>query len=271
MGTRTCFVDCFLFNDELDLLEFRLHEHDSFVDLFIIVECEKTFSGKQKPIYAQENKERFAKWNHKIVYVSFDLPKPMHGFGLENYSREIGLKKIQELVLNGTIKKDAIISAVSDVDEIYDEDIIKDILPKITKEYVVRPMLRFHYYSLSIGRPSMPYWTPQKRLKLFTCDTLIEYTLDELSKLPHKDVHKIGWHLSYFGGVDVVIKKLSEFSHCSMESVKECIHNRDLVKHRLENGIDILGRSHEKLEFVTPEKVPKCVDILHMYELDIFM
>ncbi len=40
------FVDCFIFNDELDLLEFRLEEHDPFVDLFILVESTKTFSGK---------------------------------------------------------------------------------------------------------------------------------------------------------------------------------------------------------------------------------
>ncbi len=60
--------DVFRFFNELDLLELRLNILDAHVDYFVLVEATKTFSGLDKPLYYQENKERFAKWNHKIIH-----------------------------------------------------------------------------------------------------------------------------------------------------------------------------------------------------------
>ena len=41
--------DCFLFFNELELLEVRLNEMASFVDKFVIVEASETFRGAPKP------------------------------------------------------------------------------------------------------------------------------------------------------------------------------------------------------------------------------
>jgi hypothetical protein len=57
--------DSFLFRGELDLLEFRLTELDSFVDRFIIAEVN---SNKKDSIYLKE-KERFKKWKNKISHI----------------------------------------------------------------------------------------------------------------------------------------------------------------------------------------------------------
>ena len=38
--------DCFIFNDELDLLELRLKFLEDTVDYFVLVESERTLSGK---------------------------------------------------------------------------------------------------------------------------------------------------------------------------------------------------------------------------------
>ncbi len=61
--------DCFTFFNELDLLELRLTELDDVVDYFVIVEASKTFSGKEKPFYFLENKQRYKKWLKKIIYI----------------------------------------------------------------------------------------------------------------------------------------------------------------------------------------------------------
>ena len=53
--------DCFIFYNELDLLEIRLKTLDSVVDHFVLVEATKTHRGKDKPLYFEENKERFKK------------------------------------------------------------------------------------------------------------------------------------------------------------------------------------------------------------------
>ena len=43
--------DCFLFFNELDLLEIRLNELDEVVDYFVIVEGESTFQSKPKELF----------------------------------------------------------------------------------------------------------------------------------------------------------------------------------------------------------------------------
>ena len=63
------FYDCFLFNNELDLLEIRLKYLWDVVDTFVIVEADATFAGKEKPLHFEENKERFKWAESKIKHV----------------------------------------------------------------------------------------------------------------------------------------------------------------------------------------------------------
>jgi hypothetical protein len=62
--------DCFLFNNELELLRLRLSELYSCVDYFVICECAVTFSGVKKPLYYLENKILFESFQDKIKGTS---------------------------------------------------------------------------------------------------------------------------------------------------------------------------------------------------------
>src|SRR5689334_20509145 len=62
-------IDCFTFFNELDLLEFRLKLLDAHVDHFVLAESNITHSGQPKPFYFEENKKRFDRWLHKIIYL----------------------------------------------------------------------------------------------------------------------------------------------------------------------------------------------------------
>lgn len=64
--------DCFPFFNELDLLEIRLNELNDVVDYFVLVESTKTHTGKEKPLYFEENKERFRLFSDKIIHVVVD-------------------------------------------------------------------------------------------------------------------------------------------------------------------------------------------------------
>ena len=64
--------DCFLFLNELDLLEIRLNELDEVVDIFVIVEFNRTFSNIPKSYYYDDNKNRFKKF-HKKIRHSFQM------------------------------------------------------------------------------------------------------------------------------------------------------------------------------------------------------
>lgn len=61
-------LDAVLMSSELDLLEIRLNELDSVVDYFLIVESNATFTGLRKETHFALNRDRFSKFQHKIVY-----------------------------------------------------------------------------------------------------------------------------------------------------------------------------------------------------------
>ena len=68
--------DCFIFFNELDLLEIRLKTLDKVVDYFVLVEADKTHRGKKKPLYYEKNKKRFKRWEKKIIHIIVkDMPK----------------------------------------------------------------------------------------------------------------------------------------------------------------------------------------------------
>ncbi|KAF9572003.1 hypothetical protein EC968_010480 [Mortierella alpina] len=56
-------------NDELEMLEIRVNELASVVDVFFILEAEYTFSGKPKPLYFSDHETRFRQFRDKIIHV----------------------------------------------------------------------------------------------------------------------------------------------------------------------------------------------------------
>ena len=65
-------VDCFMFNNELDMLELRLLNHDQFADWMVIVESPTTHSGYSKPLVFQQasDQQRFSRFG--IPTMCFD-------------------------------------------------------------------------------------------------------------------------------------------------------------------------------------------------------
>ena len=44
-------IDCFIFYNEIDILNYRINTYSDLVDYFIIVESKYTFSGNEKELY----------------------------------------------------------------------------------------------------------------------------------------------------------------------------------------------------------------------------
>ena len=67
--------DSFRFFNELDLLEIRFNLLYDKVDHFVITECPYTIMGDEKPLYYLENKDRFSKFNDKVIHdIMEDIP-----------------------------------------------------------------------------------------------------------------------------------------------------------------------------------------------------
>ena len=65
-------VDCFIFYNELDLLEYRLNVLWDIVSFFVICEASTTFIGNSKEYYLENS--RFDSYRSKIIQLKIDLP-----------------------------------------------------------------------------------------------------------------------------------------------------------------------------------------------------
>lgn len=104
--------DCFTFYNELDLLEIRLDELSNSVDIFVIVEANVTFQGKDKPLYFYDNRRRFAKYADKIRHVVVEDVAAID----DPWQREWAQRNAIKRGLGDAEDGDSVI--VSDVDEI---------------------------------------------------------------------------------------------------------------------------------------------------------
>ncbi|MDE7275622.1 MAG: glycosyl transferase GT17 family protein, partial [Lachnospiraceae bacterium] len=64
--------DCIPFFNELDILKLRLQVLAPYVDRFVIEESAVTFSGEPKPMIFAQNREMFAEFGDKILYVAVE-------------------------------------------------------------------------------------------------------------------------------------------------------------------------------------------------------
>lgn len=111
--------DCFPFFNELDLLDIRLNVLAPYVDKFVISEAAKTHTGKDKPLYFEENRERFKKFEEKIIYIRTEFPSEIanNPWECENYQRNALARGLEHASTDDWI-------ILSDLDEIPDPDAI---------------------------------------------------------------------------------------------------------------------------------------------------
>lgn len=228
---------------------------DPYVDCFILSEATKTFSGLDKPLYYQENKERFEKFNHKIIHnIVEDTTSP----DLHPYQRDVFQKdNIKKVVLDNVSDEDAIIW--SDVDEVPNLNAIEQIESFFEKNAI------FHFAQencmgylnlVEVGgiiRAMTSDWDYEDRprwlgTKMFGKSILEKYTLSELrSKQEKESNYRIfpgGWHWSYVGseGLSVeerVLKKIECAAHSEL--------NTQQIKNnvaRVKDNKDPLGRDY---------------------------
>jgi beta-1,4-mannosyl-glycoprotein beta-1,4-N-acetylglucosaminyltransferase len=248
-------VDVFPFFNELDILDIRLNLLDPYVDCFIISEATKTFSGLEKPLYFEENKERFSKFSHKIIHnIVEDTTSP----DLHPYQRDVFQKdNIKKVILENVSDDDVIIW--SDVDEVPNPEAIEELDTYFQQNAI------FHFAQencmgylnlVEVGgiiRAMTPDWDYEDRprwmgTKVFGKSILEKYTLSELrSKQENERNYRIfpgGWHWSYVGseGLSVeerVLKKIECAAHSEL--------NNDQIKQnvaRVKDNKDPLGRDY---------------------------
>lgn len=205
--------DCFTFFNELDLLEIRLNILDPHVDFFVLCESTETFSGKPKPLYYQENKDRFAKWNHKIIHHVVGTYEIGNSFDRAAYQKD----SIREALKN-CLPEDIIY--YGDVDEIW-------------KPQTEEGKLRQINYCYHLNNQSSEEWQGTN-----VCKYKNLYNLNELRANHDVVLDDGGWHFTNMGGADQIRKKLEAYDH------QEFNHDsiKSQIEERMANGEDYVGR-----------------------------
>lgn len=220
--------DCFLFFNELELLEIRLNEHSPFIDRFVLVEANKTFSGKEKPLYFNENKELFSKFLDKIKHVIVDdMPITEDHWSRDRHQRNS--------IMNGLVgcsNDDSII--VSDVDEIIKADIFKSYnrFVDIGNDFYTFRMTLFYYYFNTYfpdftwtGPFVMSYRNLKRRSPQYSSSFRKKY----------RWIDNAGWHFCYIGGVDRVSYKISAL--CESKTLdNDRYNNKEYLVDRMSKG-----------------------------------
>ncbi len=224
-------VDVFTFNGENNILKLHLGVLNPYVDRFLIIEANKTFSGENKPLYFFRDEHFFKEWWPKVDYFAmteWDDPKiwemaiksPLTQ-GADHWKREFYIKEsIQKAMKAYGIKDDDTVF-IGDVDEIVDPTTLYE------SDTPFKARLRVYSYYLN-NRSSENFWgTLVGQYK-----DIKDKCLNELrsSKEIYSEGEPLGWHFTNMGGLQEVRRKLSN-------SYTTETYNNPFVQEHLEQNI----------------------------------
>jgi beta-1,4-mannosyl-glycoprotein beta-1,4-N-acetylglucosaminyltransferase len=246
-------IDCFIFFNELDILELRLKLLDKHVDHFIIAESNLTHSGNPKVYHFEENRHQFSNWLQKITYLPIQQTTKGLNFSLKEtsynpQSSAWNLENEQRNALSAaaSIAADEDFVLIGDLDEIPNPFLLNKI--SLENGPVALSML-FHYYYLNCQQIGAERWwngtivCTGKQFKQTTPQELRD------KRNHYKRVLKAGWHFSYLGGVEQIKNKIQSFSHTEFNKT-EYTNEESIIK-AMEEGKDIFNRPGMRYQFVS--------------------
>src|SRR3990167_1617731 len=258
--------DVVSYNGEKDILDIRLNVLYPYVDKFIIVEFDETFSGKKKPKhllkdwnkdwvkfldkidYAYIPKSEYSKYED-LADTSPNVPKN----GPKHWKREFCQKEAIKDSLLGLRDEDVVF--IGDVDELWN--------PEQFKGPVTPLKLKLKVYSYYLNNQSNEeFWgTIVAHYKDIKGKCLNHLRTNDLSRTQLE----FGWHFTSVGGYETVKKKLTDSYTSDSYASPQVLNN---LKENI-NGIhDFLGRDfhYSKDDTEHPEYLQRYKQkYLHLY------
>ena len=231
----------FTFNGESAILKLHLSILWDYVDKFIIVEANKTFTGLDKPFYLLRDYRFFKPWWKKIHYYQLNdwddvelweqAIKSPNTKGASHWAREFYIKESIHKALKHSGVKDNDTLFIGDVDEIIDP----------TTEFEsggpVKAKLRVYSYFLN-NRSNEEFWgtliCQYKDIK----DKCLNHVRSDKSL--YSKGKPLGWHMTNMGGVEEIRRKLNSSYTDESYNTKEV---QELLEKRFKESKDYLGRS----------------------------
>ena len=204
--------DCFIFGNEIDLLDIRLHTLNDVVDKFVIVEAYQDFRGQPKPLNFEREYKRFKQFLSKIIYVTPHLPVIEHNMKDNETEESINFKREfyqRNRIINGLSKaKEGDIVVITDSDEIPNPECIIR-YQRENRTVPIRIRQRHFLYKLNyelVGQggniaPVICRFSDQ-----------LKYP-DSLRHIESEIFDNGGWHFSHCGDERRIKESFETFSH----------------------------------------------------------
>jgi hypothetical protein len=233
-------IDTFMFLNEYDLLELRLSEHYDHVDKFIIIECDRTYTGIYKGFNLEKNLDRYSNWLDKIEYIKVDNSAP--------YPRSWDTEEWQRNQMNRgweDVQPDDVL-LISDLDEIIRPETLEYI--KNTNHSYYELYLPTCYFKFNYMNVKDHYSKWAKAFRGYVCPgNSMRYS----SGVPGKSkvaLHHAGWHFSWLGNEDFIKTKIKSFSHTEYNN--DNVLNNINLEENIKNGRVHIHPEHGKWEIV---------------------
>lgn len=275
--------DCIPFFNELDILKLRMHIMAPYVDRFVIEESTVTFSGEPKPMVFAQNREMFAEFEDKILYVAVDN-SPMSGVTTHERDK---FQKNQLIRAMGKCRPEDII-IFSDVDEIPNPKTLTEVIGHFDASRIYHFAQRMFYCFLNMEEISgnllsitgeFPGVSQKQWLGTKVCSfgNLPEEGIVFLREVSTEDPASVrvadgGWHFGYMGGDgerDVAKRIGVKVQAAAHQEYNKSRYLTEAVD-RLLCGEDIFGRN---AKFVRVEIDDSYPDYLreHLQEYDFLL
>ena len=249
--------DSFIFFNELELLEMRLNILGDVVDKFVLTESPFTVSGNEKPLYYDENKDKFAKWHDKNVQnITEEIPNDFShmmekskfhiGYGERDpygqrfidlpirFQRAVYNRNASSFGIEKAGAEDGDIVMTSDADEIINPYVLEDTSWFNPDNHYVA-VGNAYYYKLNVL-----YQDDWMGTRLCTWKHLKNTTVDQ-HRQDHHNAHKIenaSWHFSFLGNAENFKLKLASYEHTENNTAANIAN----AEEKVEKGLDPLNR-----------------------------
>lgn len=223
--------DCFLFNNELEILDIRLNTLNSVVDKVVLVEATVSHACKPKRLYFDENKNLFKEFKDKIIHIIIDdtpkvnLPWIVNDFNFSQMKRGLKKCKPNDVILFG------------DLDEIPSPNAVNKWKDKTGKLKVFEQTLCEYYLNYADTEKKW-YGTHMASYK-----NLITFASLWVAKYSKPDViiPDGGWHFTHMGDIKRIQQKLASTTHQELNNNR--FNTPEHIKKSMLRGKDFLNNN----------------------------
>ena len=223
--------DCFKFFNEIELLDLRLMVLNEYVDFFVLVEANKTHTGKQKEFIFEQNKDKYSDYMDKIIYVKVeDLPDYSRDdiWIAENFQRNCITRGLETAEAGDKI-------IVSDVDEIPNPDVIMQNLNVTSLVTMTQKLFYYHVNCLQ----KQPWWgSILSTYKKFDSPQ----QLRNMARVGYNAVPSGGWHYSFMGGAEKIKLKIENIAESHL--IIDKVGGINEIEEKIKTQKDLWNRSN---------------------------